>query len=86
MGNSLRESAEFPTGVKEVMTLLVKLRRSIVNAMGVGSPEEWPWSLWLSNLVWKTACLRILELTNRGNHGHVWTGGLDTGAEVSHAA
>jgi hypothetical protein len=30
------ESAEFPTGVKEVLTLLVKSQRSISNAAGVG--------------------------------------------------
>jgi hypothetical protein len=31
---SLRESAEFPTSVKEVVTLLVNVRQSIFNAMG----------------------------------------------------
>jgi hypothetical protein len=29
------EPAQFPTGVKEVVTLLAKSRRSIFNAMGV---------------------------------------------------
>jgi hypothetical protein len=38
-GDGLRidsgESAEFPTSVKEVMTLLVNVRQSISNVMGV---------------------------------------------------
>jgi hypothetical protein len=34
-GNSPRESAEFPTGVKEVVTLLVNARQSISTTTGM---------------------------------------------------
>jgi hypothetical protein len=51
--------------------LLGKSRRSIFNAMGVGITRGMDLVSLAFNLVWKSACLRILELTNRVNHGEV---------------
>jgi hypothetical protein len=65
------ESAEFPTGVEEVVTLLGKSRRSISNAMGGEFHQRNVLDLWLSNVVCKTTVPRVFELTNRVSRGEV---------------
>ncbi len=54
-----------PTEVKDVVTLLVKSRCPIFNALGVRVMRGTPWSLWLSDVVCKTAFPRVFDLTNR---------------------
>jgi hypothetical protein len=46
-------------------TRLGMSRRSNVHATGKSLTRGMAGSLWLSSLVWKTAYLRILELSNR---------------------
>jgi hypothetical protein len=76
-------SAEFPTDVKEVLTLLGKSPRSISNLMRASNTRGITWSFWRSNLVWKTACPRIFELTNRVGLGHVCHGARPSRAASS---
>jgi hypothetical protein len=77
-GDGLRrgpgESAEFPTSVKEVVTLSGKSRRSILNTMG----ERFTRGMCSISLAFKRHRQDgFFELTNRVGHGHVCAEGVD---------
>jgi hypothetical protein len=62
---SQTRSVSLRTDVNDVVTLLVKSRRPIFNALGVPVTRGTWWSLRLSNVVCKTAFPCVFDLTNR---------------------
>jgi hypothetical protein len=80
------QSSSLRTGVKEIVTLLGKSPRSISNVMRASNTRGITWSFWRSNLVWKTACPRIFELTNRVNHDAVCTSAFEFPLRYNRAA
>ena len=68
---NLHESPQFPTGVMNVMTLLVKSRRPISDTTGVRFTRGMSSVSLASKRRLQPAFPRVFDLTNRVRYGHV---------------